>query len=335
MKNNKRNFIIIFIITAIILYFALKDDFLTKVKYLLSFDIKWIIIAFLLILSYWFLKGLVLYYCASKIKKDYTPKKGILLMVTTQFFHAITPFAAGGQPWQIYKLKKDGLTLGESTNVIIQDFIAYQVALVLLGGCAIISNYIIHIFPSDSLLKKLVTIGFIINTAVVIVLFVVAFSKKWNKKLIDGTITFLSKIKIVKDKEEKLKKSEKFIHNFHKSAIILFKDKFNMFRIISLNFIALIGQYLIPFALFMGLNIYINPLIVIITSAYVMLIGSVVPIPGGTGGLEFSFVAFFQNFIKGPKLSIIMIVWRLITYYFGIFIGAIALSIKKEGKKCA
>ena len=335
MKNNKRNFIIIFIITAIILYFALKDDFLTKVKYLLSFDIKWIIIAFLLILSYWFLKGLVLYYCASKIKKDYTPKKGILLMVTTQFFHAITPFAAGGQPWQIYKLKKDGLTLGESTNVIIQDFIAYQVALVLLGGCAIISNYIIHIFPSDSLLKKLVTIGFIINTAIVIVLFVVAFSKKWNKKLIDGTITFLSKIKIVKDKEEKLKKSEKFIHNFHKSAIILFKDKFNMFRIISLNFIALIGQYLIPFALFMGLNIYINPLIVIITSAYVMLIGSMVPIPGGTGGLEFSFVAFFQNFIKGPKLSIIMIVWRLITYYFGIFIGAIALSIKKESKKCA
>ena len=304
MKNNKRNFIIIFIITAIILYFALKDDFLTKVKYLLSFDIKWIIIAFLLILSYWFLKGLVLYYCASKIKKDYTPKKGILLMVTTQFFHAITPFAAGGQPWQIYKLKKDGLTLGESTNVIIQDFIAYQIALVLLGGCAIISNYIIHIFPSDSLLKKLVTIGFIINTAVVIVLFVVAFSKKWNKKLIDGTITFLSKIKIVKDKEEKLKKSEKFIHNFHKSAIILFKDKFNMFRIISLNFIALIGQYLIPFTLFITPSNESSPIktVVSISSISKTPIACNTPIAIGKSKKEPSFLVF-----AGAKFTVIFL----------------------------
>ena len=332
MKKNKRNFIIIIAITAIILYFVLKDNFAQKIEYLLSFDIKWLILSFLLIIAYWFLKGLVLYYCASKVNKKYTEKKGILLMITTQFFHAITPFAAGGQPWQIYKLKKDGLTLGQSTNVVIQDFIAYQIALVFLGGCAITANYIMHIFPSDSLLKKLVTIGFIINTVVVIVLFVVAFSKNWNKKIIDGTVTLLHKLKIIKDKEEKLKKSEKFIHNFHQSAIILFKDKFNMIRIISLNFIALVGQYLIPFTLLMGLGIYINPLLVIITSAYVMLIGSMVPIPGGTGGLEFSFLAFFKNFVTGPKLSIIMIVWRLVTYYFGIIVGGIALNFNREAK---
>ena len=332
MKKNKRNFIIIIAITAIILYFVLKDNFAQKIEYLLSFDIKWLMLSFLLIIAYWFLKGLVLYYCASKVNKKYTEKKGILLMITTQFFHAITPFAAGGQPWQIYKLKKDGLTLGQSTNVVIQDFIAYQIALVFLGGCAITANYIMHIFPSDSLLKKLVTIGFIINTVVVIVLFVVAFSKKWNKKIIDGTVTLLHKLKIIKDKEEKLKKSEKFIHNFHQSAIILFKDKFNMIRIISLNFIALVGQYLIPFTLLMGLGIYINPLLVIITSAYVMLIGSMVPIPGGTGGLEFSFLAFFKNFVTGPKLSIIMIVWRLVTYYFGFIVGGIALNFNREAR---
>ena len=332
MKKNKRNFIIIIAITAIILYFVLKDNFAQKIEYLLSFDIKWLMLSFLLIIAYWFLKGLVLYYCASKVNKKYTEKKGILLMITTQFFHAITPFAAGGQPWQIYKLKKDGLTLGQSTNVVIQDFIAYQIALVFLGGCAITANYIMHIFLFVLLLKKLVTIGYIINTVVVIVLFVVAFSKKWNKKIIDGTVTLLHKLKIIKDKEEKLKKSEKFIHNFHQSAIILFKDKFNMIRIISLNFIALVGQYLIPFTLLMGLGIYINPLLVIITSAYVMLIGSMVPIPGGTGGLEFSFLAFFKNFVTGPKLSIIMIVWRLVTYYFGIIVGGIALNFNREAK---
>ena len=330
MKNNKKSFIIIILITAIILYFALRDNFTEKIKYLFSFDIKWLILSFILIITYWVLKGLVLYYCTSKVKKDYPKKNGIKLMITTQFFHAITPFAAGGQPWQIYKLKKDGLSLGQATNIVIQDFIVYQIALIFLGSIAIITNSIIHIFPSDSLLKKLVTIGFIINTLVIIILFLVAFSKKWNKKLIDGSINILSKIKIIKDKEKYLQKSEKFIHNFHQSALVLFKDKLNMARIISLNFIALIGQYLIPFTLLMGLGIYVNPFITIVTSAYVMLIGSMVPIPGGTGGLEFSFLSFFKNFVKEPKLTSVMIAWRIITYYFGILVGAIALNKKEE-----
>ena len=332
MKKSKKSLIIIILITALVLYLTLKDNFTEKIKYLFSFDIKWLILSFILIIIYWILKGLVLYKCTSKIKKDYKKSQGIKLMITTQFFHAITPFASGGQPWQIYKLKKDGISLSHATNIVIQDFIAYQIALILLGIIAITANYTLNIFPSDSLLKKLVTLGFIINTLVIIVLFIVAFSKKWNKKLIDKTINILSKLKIIKNKEEKLNRSEKFIHNFHQGAIILFKDKLNMFKIISLNFIALIAQYLIPFTLLMGLNIYVNPLIVITTSAYVMLIGSVVPIPGGTGGLEFSFIAFFQNFIKGPVLSSTMIVWRIITYYFGILVGAIALNIKKEVK---
>ncbi len=332
MKNNKRNFIIILILTLLVLYLALKDNFQEKVKYLFSFDIKWLLIAFSLILSYWFLKGLVLYFCSKKVYDKYSVKQGILLMITTQFFHAITPFSSGGQPWQIYKLKKDGLSLGQSSNVIIQDFIAYQIALVLLGAIAIISNYRFHLFPASVILKKLVILGFTINTLVVIFLFLVAFSKKWNKKLIDGSINILYKLKIVKNKEEKLNKSEEFINNFHESAVILFKDKLNVFKIILLNFIALIGQYLIPFALLMGLGIYLNPLKVIVTSAYVMLIGSMMPIPGGTGGLEYSFISFFKNFITEPILSSVMIAWRIVTYYFGILIGGLTLSFNKEAK---
>jgi len=72
--------------------------------------------------------------------------------------------------------------------------------------------------------------------------------------------------------------------------------------------------------------------ITIITSAYVMIMGSFVPIPGGTGGLEYGFVNFFGKFLSGSKLSALMLVWRFITYYFCMIIGAIALGIKKVEK---
>ena len=333
MKNNKKNIFIILILSIVVLYLAFKDDFATKVKYLVSFDIKWLILAFMCIIIYWILKGLVLYYCVEKLNKNYTKKEGIILMITTQLFHAITPFSTGGQPWQIYKLKKEGLTLGQSTNIVIQDFIAFQIALVSLGFIAVTSNNIFHILPKDNFLRHLVTIGFLINTAVIIGLFLVAFSKKWNKRIIDGTIKILYKLRIIKEKQELLKKSETFIKNFHESAEILFKDRLNFIKIILQKIFLLSFLYLVPYALIMGLNIKINPFTVIITSAYVMLIGSMVPIPGGTGGLEYSFISFFGNFIKGSKLSTIMIVWRLVTYYFGIIVGLITLNIHKEEHK--
>lgn len=254
-------------------------------------------------------------------------------MLTTQLFHAITPFASGGQPWQIYKLKKDGLSLGESTNIIIQDFIAYQITLVLLGVIAVISNHLFHILPAINNIRYLVMIGFTINIFVIILLFAVAFNENLNKKITYKAVNFLYKIKILKDKEKYLNKAEEFVKNFHNGAKILIEDKFGFLKVISLNFIALTFQYLIPFTLMKGLNIYVNPFYVIVTSAYVMLIDSMIPTPGSTGGLEYGFISFFKNFIKGSKLSIIMIVWRLITYYFGIIIGVIALNIHKEDDK--
>lgn len=332
MKNKKSNIIVLIFITIIVLYIVLKDNFAEKIHYMLSINPIYIIIGLLMMGLYWLLKGLVLYNCVKKFDKTFTIKKGIYLMVTTQFFHSITPFASGGQPWQIYKLKKEGLKVGEGTNVAIQDFIAFQSALILLGIIAVISNRIFKIIPADNNLIYLVITGFVLNVLVIIILFILAFSKKWNKKIINFAFKLLCKIKVIKNKEKTAKKTEKFIQNFHESAEILLKDKKNLIKIIILNFIALVIQYLIPFVLLLGLNVYVNPYYILVTSAYVMLIDSMMPTPGSTGGLEYGFMSFFKNFIKGSKLSIIMIVWRMITYYFGIIMGLIFLNIRKEEK---
>ena len=60
-----------------------------------------------------------------------------------------------------------------------------------------------------------------------------------------------------------------------------------------------------------------------------MLIGSFVPIPGGTGGLEYGFIKFYGFFIFGSTLSAVMIIWRFITYYFGLIVGGIAFNFKR------
>ena len=61
-----------------------------------------------------------------------------------------------------------------------------------------------------------------------------------------------------------------------------------------------------------------------------MTIGSFVPIPGGTGGIEYGFVFFYGHLVKGSVLNATMLVWRFITYYFGMIVGAITLTLKRK-----
>ena len=98
------------------------------------------------------------------------------------------------------------------------------------------------------------------------------------------------------------------------------------------NFIGLVCLYLVPLAILYATGDYtsFNGLQSVVASAYVMLIGSFVPIPGGTGGLEYGFINFYGNFIKGSVLTAIMITWRFITYYIPMIIGAIAVNAKKR-----
>ena len=328
------NYILLLLVTIIVLFLCLKDNYDAIINTLISMDIKWLIVGFICILLYWFLKTLPLYYFTRSHKKNFTYKSAVILLLRTQFVNAITPFATGGQPYQVYYLNKEGIRSSTSTSIILENFIVYQIALVFLGIVAMVCNFFMHLFPHNDLLTHLITLGFIINTVVIIVSFMVAFGKKVSKKILHIGISILSKLKLVKDKEAKLEKWNESITNFHKSAKVLMEDKKLFFSMIIVNLVALSILYMIPvFVLYATGNFTsVNVGLSIIISAYVMLIGSFVPIPGGTGGLEYGFIKFYGFFIHGSLLSATMLIWRFITYYFGLIVGGIAFNLKR-GKK--
>jgi conserved hypothetical protein len=330
-QQSKINILILIGITCLVLYFSLKDDFSNIIDQIVSINIWWLLLAFIMVISYWLLRSKAINVFTRKFQKNTKYSSSLQLMIRTQFFNAVTPFATGGQPYQVYHLVKDGISVSTSTSIIIQNFIVYQIAIVLLGGTAIIANQAFSLFAKSVLLGRLVTLGFIINTSVIIVLFLVAFNKKWNKKLVKFGINILSKFKLVKDKEKKQANWDEYINNFHGSAQVLLENKWDFIKTIIYNILALSMLYSIPLVLLYATGDFtsFNLMLAIATSSYVMLIGSFVPIPGGSGGLEYGFISFYGNFITGSKLTAIMLLWRFVTYYFGMIVGAIALNMKK------
>jgi len=334
-KSKNLNFVLILLLTIAVLYFSLKDNFEEVVTHLLNLNIWWIIVGFVLILGYWFFSSLSMYKIAQKFEGKTNIKSMFKINVVTHFFNGITPFASGGQPYQIYALKKQDIDIVDCTNICVQNFVAYQLALVILGTIAIIANNAFNIFSDVKVLKLFVIIGYLVNLSVAGGLFAISFTQRFNRFVIKLIITLGSKLKLVKNKEESIERFDSHVSRFHNCTKLLLKDKKNLIKVMIYNLIGLICQYAVPLAILYSMGDYtsMNFYTVVFASAYVMIIGAFIPLPGGTGGLEYSFMAFFGNFVSGGKLSVLMLLWRFITYYFGMIAGAITLNFGRRKEK--
>lgn len=334
VDNIKKNTILLLGLTIIILVVLLKDDYKDIINALTSMNILYILIAIFFFFLYLFFKSYI-YYITINNKEKISLKESFKHQVITQFFNGITPFSTGGQPMEIYMTTEHGISAVEATNISIQNFIFYQTALVIYGVLAVSYNFIFHIFPKAELLRKLVLLGFLINTFVAVALLAVLISNAFTKKIAFFFVDALSKIKIIKNKEKAKEKVNKTLDEFHKSATELRNRRGLFTKGVILNFISLTCLYIIPLfiVLSLGDTTSLNPMTTLTSSAYVLLMGSFVPIPGASGGIEYGFLKFYGNFLSKKIISAVLIVWRFITYYLGVILGAFAFSLEKKVDK--
>ena len=331
MKNIRKHSFILLLITTAILFFILKDNFGDIVDILLNMNIYYLLISVLLIILFWLCKAFSKYFIIREYSKKIRFKTILKQTFITKFFNGITPFSSGGQPMEIYMLKKSGISLAKSTNIILQNFLIYQIVLVLYGMFAIIINYKFNYFESVPILRKLVFLGFFINTFICAITCIICFWKKASKGIVDFVLTIIIKLKLIKNVESITEKINKKVLDFQESADFLLKRKTIVLKSFVANMLALAIFYSIPLFLLMGMGdtFSMDLLSVITSSAYVLLIGSFVPIPGGTGGIEFGFMKFFGSFVTGTVLPALLLIWRFITYYLGIIVGGITFSFYK------
>ena len=332
MKKKFINIILIIVFTLIVLYFSLKDNYKEIIELLLNSDIRWLFIGYLFVLSYTFLKSVVTNDIINKFKK-FDMKKTFDLQLMTFFFNAITPFSTGGQPFQVYVLKKNKLSLSDGTNVIVQESIIHQIALIVVGFLAIIINEIFDIYKFEGIILTFLILGFGLNILVIFLLFLISHSNKIDKLLTKYIVKLLTFLRIIKNKEI-LNKLHNTIDNFNYNSKILLKDKKRFIKLILINCLALLCLYVVPLTILFSFNNYVSfdGMIAIVLVSFISIISSYVPLPGGIGGQEYLFILMFGVYVNQPLLSSLMIMWRFITYYLPMIVGAVIFNIKNKVK---
>lgn len=331
LNSIKKNTLIILLITLIMIFFVLKDDFSNIISILLKVDLRFILFAIVIFFMSLFLKSYISYKIVDN-KKDYSLLESFKHNIIIQFFNGVTPFSTGGQPMEIYMLTKHNVNANKSTMITLQNFIFYQISLVLFGLGAVIYNAIYDVFKDVPILRKLVFIGFIVNTLVAVIIILVSISVKFTKSVVFFIINLLYKFKLIRKKDETIRNWQNRLDDFHKCAKYLRKKKRLTFIGIIFNLLSLACLYIIPLYILYSMGDFysLNIKTTLTASAYVLLMGAFVPIPGGSGGIEYGFLSFFGNFLTKNKVSAVLLIWRFITYYMPMIIGAIVFNLDER-----
>ena len=107
MKKKVFNYVGLILLTLIVLYFALRNDFNKIINEIFNINPIFLLLSLFFIFCYWFFRAVVLKNFASKIKPNFSLFNAFKIHMSTIFFDNVTPFASGGQPYEIYKLSKE------------------------------------------------------------------------------------------------------------------------------------------------------------------------------------------------------------------------------------
>ena len=304
MKSSLRsyilNFVVIIGLTAVSLWFALKDNYHEIMHLISSISWYWLLIIFLWGMIYVMILGQIIMIFARRYKKDYTYRQGLSNALVGTFFSGITPSATGGQFGQAYVFKKQGIKYSDGASILWADFIVYQTTMMVYVTILFLLRYT-HYMTIIGPAFLGILIGYIVNVCVISILWTMALFPRVYVKLSGHAVTLLAKLHIVKNKEKTLA-----------AWTIQFSLPFFIAYALNLN---------------LGLDKFVDCLAL---ASFVLMTNAFIPIPGASGGTELVFVQLFKYLVGGLKASGIMILWRFSTYHIVILVGAfVFLHLKR------
>ncbi|WP_390410388.1 lysylphosphatidylglycerol synthase transmembrane domain-containing protein [Lacticaseibacillus jixiensis] len=329
---NKKNQFAVFVMVAIgvaIFAFEMKDLDVRQVWHTLNhMQLQWLVVALAVMLASWLVESVVVKTFVEHPGEHLPFRSAMRVPLIEQLFNNITPFASGGQPAQLVALMQSGVEGGRASSVLLMKFVVYQFMVLINFVLTIIVGFrrvATHFQP----LAWLIVFGLVIHVVVIIGLLLVMYQYRFTKRLVQLAVKacgwFIGRVRMQK---WQLKMDHK-IDTFYAESLHLKQEKQKVLRAAGLTLIQLVLYYSVPYFVLLSFGLgHVDLVTVMVSHVMIVMIVSLFPIPGGTGGAELTFKTLFAHFVATPaQLVLAMLLWRLLTYYLGIVCGILALAV--------
>ena len=269
-----------------------------------------------------------------KFDRKYAKKIARRTVLLGKYYDNITPAAIGGQPFQIYYMRKNShLPMGVSTSIPIFGMIAGQIGFIIIAAlCFLFGSLSID----NAALIGTACFGLLFYAFWPVIVMIATFLPESAKELITIIVKGLAKIRLVKQPKKAIERTKLEVDEYARSVRRILKTKglFLKTVLLSICFNGLIAM--IPFFVLTAFGGEVDFLPCFVTTVAVTSAVYFVPTPGNTGAAEGTFFVVFSALSQGYVFWA-MLVWRFFSYYAYILMGPIIYwrmhLEKKRGRK--
>ena len=366
------NISLVLIATGLAIFFAIKDDANEIWKTLKTADYRYLLVVVGMMVGCILVRSFILFIFAHLFTRKYHFHQAIAVDQIGQFYNAITPGASGGQIMQAYTYKKQGVQVSSAVSILAMYSIVYQIMLIIFGTLSFIIKYdfitALGSIPTNIKINEvainlpiwpLTIVGFLLNLGVVAIVFLMGYWHGFHNFIMGPVITFLSKIKIIKNPDKQRENLRIQVENF-KIEFRRLSTNVPFLLLVVISFSAyMIVKFSIPF--FVGKALGNQSPVpdvkafwdCIFLSNYHQMITGLIPIPGSAGVSEFVFYNLFTSsmdwksgfFCVFDELNEVdpdatktlarsaLLVWRSSTFVIPILIGGFVAAFYRSSPK--
>lgn len=341
------------------------DGVMTIGNAIISANTLWMAVIGVLMVLVFILQGLIIQIFCRLYTRHYHLHQGVANALVGSFYNNVTPGATGGQVMQVYTMKRQGIEVSNAASIMVMWFILYQFSLIIFDVAAIVFewNTIMSIksitipgfqiggWGGEIPMLPLIIVGFVVNISVVLLLFLMSYSRRLHNFIMHHGIGLGAKLKLIKNPDKMRENLRVQVENFKIELRRLQSNVPVTILVIALFLIVWTILFSIPYFAGLALDAFGfgyrfnlgNMYDFCFRSAFQQMVAGLVPLPGNAGVSELVFAAMFNDvfvetiaytstgitIIRGTSGNVMaaQIIWRFSTYYFVLVISGLVASL--------
>lgn len=239
------------------------------------------------------------------------------------FFSCITPSAGGGQPAQVYYMRKNMIPVPVATVVLMVVTISYKSVLVIIGcalavfGRGLLNQYLYEVMPVFYL-------GLTLNVVFCAAMLILAFHTTLAKDIAMKLLGFLVRIHILKEKLSRTERLNLTMDHYNDTSAYLRQHKDVLLRVMVLTFVQRLALFSVTYFVYKAFGLKgTHVATLILLQSTISVSADMLPLPGGMGISEHLFLTIFDPIFYGDLLLPAMVLSRGIAYYVQLIFSAV------------
>lgn len=325
MKSRKKivfNGVFLAVVFALTIYGVFHgEDLSSMMDAIHRADKRWLIPGIALVAFFIWGESIIIWYMMRSSGIQLKKRTCFLFSSVGFFFSCITPSASGGQPMQIYYMKKEKISIPVSTVILMIVTITYKLVLVVIGiGIAIFGRGFLHKYLEGIL--PVFYLGLALNIFCVTFMTILVFHPLLAKAIMVKGMKLLERLHLVKKKDGRLKKLEDSMDTYRNTAAYLKNNPFVIVKVIGITFIQRMALFAVTWFVYQAFGLHGTGFWeILFLQAVISVSVDMLPLPGGMGISETLFLNIFSPVFGGLLLPG-MVLSRGLGYYGELLISA-------------